>query len=140
VYPDAVKEKNNSGSLPLHCACVSNAHLEIIRLLYSLYKEGASVPDEYGRVPAHYLNPNSQVSIFQVLPSPPPLPITGASFGGFGFGTFTSAAQLHGSTPFNGFGSTTVAPQGSNSEVPTIDDGGTFGGFGSGFQSSPFTR
>jgi ankyrin repeat protein len=54
MWPDAVKEKNNKGQLPLHHACLNNASLDVIQLLVETWPDAVKEKNNKGQLPLHH--------------------------------------------------------------------------------------
>jgi ankyrin repeat protein len=53
ICPDALKEKNSWGSLPLHAACENDTHSDVVKLLINLHPDGVKEKDKDGSLPLH---------------------------------------------------------------------------------------
>eukprot|EP01031_Cornospumella_fuschlensis_P027481 gene27481-33186_t len=56
VNPEIATYPDEDGRLPLHLACLTRAHFEIVEFLYSIYPSGALVRDREGNMPVQYVS------------------------------------------------------------------------------------
>ena len=54
LNPESLKTKNKDGRLPIHCAVIGNATLNIIKLLYHQYPDSLGIADHKGFTPLHF--------------------------------------------------------------------------------------
>jgi hypothetical protein len=72
ICPRSVAVRNNDGGLPIHIACVnrdprSEEDCEVIHALLSVFKEGATVADDNGLLPAHLAAENATTDVMEAL-------------------------------------------------------------------------